>query len=763
MILSISLLKLNLAYQKSIVGLFSSCLTKRTNRTEKEIQASTMQSMSRYIFGTDCMVPDLCTEGNGNFTAFYHYEEYDVCYDHDYLLEILIKINLDQHYQETKNIKIQSKVQLVLTYLSQTFSDIASVFLMSRSVYDPALLTFNDNISFTYKQLFFRQTGYKSYQQNQKERKYSNIVKQWKTIIVILLRHRDKREFYSLQYQEYIDLVKETSDFCYKTNIIDNTEQINIIVQILKRESINTPIVLFGPGKDQLDFMHQVEGRIRLKNIWFFNDVYISNSYSRYLMSSMAKTGLMFFMNDEYRRYALETYLKNKNSFKRWYELDNTSGCDKVCQTLYKNNLIFLHNTKVSPAIYNPKALNALRSLIWEATMGTYSVLSGFYKMYDIGSTTKNISAFMPNMKYPKCSKPTCHPGRFREFGKRQDNQWNYSRGWKCTQCPFNTIKTSYGDGRCIPCSSFFISNEKNTGCYDPYRKFHFSFQITSVKSCVTFSSCLCLSTLFTFIIFIRNRTTWIVQSTDLNVTSVHLALLMVNFILPNISFILTSNWIYWTLYMVSINLINCCSLSIVLVKSKKLLQAFNSKVLVTQNDKLRTKYQQISITAFNMLLSIVIFIFSFKMRALSEESVRYPSILMVVEYCEHELQMILQIAFLICLQIACFIPAYQGRNLPSIFNNAMVIVYLSFVMVVSSLVFFPIYLFQHDPRDKLIVEHLIFQWLGLFQISFLYWPKVYIILVHPEKNTKEYFREKTLLASMTRAKSLSMTSTTSV
>ena len=104
--------------------------------------------------------------------------------------------------------------------------------------------------------------------------KYFNIVQQWKTIIVILLRHTDKREFYSLQYQEYIDLVKETNDFCYKTNIIDNTEQINIIVQILKRETIKTPIVLFGPGKDQMDFMHQVEGGIRLKKIWFFNGVY---------------------------------------------------------------------------------------------------------------------------------------------------------------------------------------------------------------------------------------------------------------------------------------------------------------------------------------------------------------------------------------------------------------------------------------------------------------------------------------------------------
>lgn len=757
-----SLLKINLAfYEKSIIGLFSSCLTKTSNRTEKEIQASTMQSMSRYLFTTDCIIPDMCTRRKGNFTVFYNYEEYDVCYDHNYLIEILLKLNLDQRYQTTKHIKVELTITLVVTYLSQPLSDIASVFLLRRSTRDPALITFDDGISFKYRQLFDAQIGFVSYQQIIKRGKYFNIVKEWNTIIVLLLRHTDKNEVYKQQYEDYMDLVKETNGLCYRTNIIDNREQFDASVQLLKKESRQTPIILFGPSRDQLELLHLAEG-IRLRKIWFFHDVYISDSYSNYIMLNMAKTGLVFFINDIHSKYAIESYLKYKDSFKSWDELNNTNGCDDKCQGLYKDNFILLHDTKMSDALYNSKTYVSWRNLLLTRTEGVYSVISGFQRTFHTGSTTNNISTFMPNINYPSCPKPMCHPGRFKEFGGRSGSQWSYSHGWKCTQCPINTIKISYGNGQCIPCSSFLISNKQNTGCYDPYKKFHFSFQMTSIKTCVAFSICLCLSTLLIFAVIIQHRKTWIVQSTDLNVSSAHLTLLLINFILPNVSFVLTSNWIYWTAYLVSISLVNSCSLSIILVKSKKLLQAFNSKVLVTQNEAQRTKYHQISIIIFNMMLSIVVFILSFKIKALSEESIRHPSIFMVVEYCEHELQMILQIVFLVCLQIACFIPAYQGRNLPSVFNNAMVIVYVSFVMLISSLVFFPVYLFQNDPRDKLIVEHLIFQWLGLMQICFLYWPKLYVILIHPEKNTKEYLREKTLLSSMTRAKSLSMASSTS-
>ena len=117
------------------------------------------------------------------------------------------------------------------------------------------------------------------------------------------------------------------------------------------------------------------------------------------------------------------------------------------------------------------------------------------------------------------------------------------------------------------------------------------------------------------------------------------------------------------------------------------------------------------------------------------------------------------QLGFQICLQIACFVPAYKGRILPTAFNEAMVMVYVSFSMVFASLVVFPIQIFQKDPNDKYLVVMIASHCSALIQLALIYGTKVYIMLFQAHKNTKEYFRRQTMEMNMSHARTVSMAS----
>ena len=738
-----------------IIGLFSSCLHHGSSKqTQHELKSSTIQKLSRTLFVSDCIAPNTCSNER-NFTDLYHYEEYDVCHDFDHLLKILIKFKIGDGYylaSPDNDTKEEGNIVMVITYLDQHFVDMVFCLLFKRSAKDPELLLLRDQITPSYE--FLRGSfPHKGIAYQQLETLSSNLLRiGWKNVAVVLIKIGTKVEIdlYTELFHSILDGIKAHGDICYMTDVVENEEQLASTISKLRYVDYRTPILLYGSEESQLKIFKQTEGNLLYNRKWGLNDItsdfHFLNGYSK-----VGESSVILIHRRPLFTWAKLLVVENSSYYPKWSDFTSPDKCDTECRNLYRKCLELFVGIQSKLNQYKKGLVKRnVKSFVKYYNKGIFNVLDGHSLMIS-RILHVEMSDYKPLLQSKECLQPICRPGLYKNFGERKDH-WNYSYGWRCTQCPINTIKPAQGDGSCIPCSSYYTSNKDKTICYDPYRKIYFSFQTISVKLCVAVSSFLCVSTMLTFLVFMVNKQTWIVQSTDLKISTAHLALLMVNFVLPNISFLMDSSWIYWTVYLLSMSLVNCCCLSIVLVKSKKLLQAFNSKVLVNKNEAKRTTYHQITIVILNLMLSTAIFICSIKMKELKEKSIRNQSTLESVEYCEHGVHICLQIVFLICLQIACFIPAYQGRNLPSVFNNAMAILYGSFVMVVSSLVFFPIYLFQVDPRQKYIVEHLIFQCLGLIQVGFMYWPKVFILLFQPQKKTKHYLRKKTFKSSVSKA-----------
>ena len=746
-----------------IIGLFSSCFHHQeslSKQTQHELISTAIQKLSTTLFTRECLAPNTCSNER-NFTEFYHYEEYDVCHDVDHLLDILIKLRIGDgdYYLELSdndtNTKEESNIVLVITYLDQHMVDLVFCLLFQRSARDPELLILRDGQVSPYE--FLRGSyPHKGVAYKQFETLSSNLLNiGWKNVVVVLIKigTKDDINLYTDLFHSIVNGIKKQGNICYVTDVVENEEQLVSTISKLRYVDYRTPILLYGSDKSQKKIFKETEGNLLYNRKWVFNDIASDFNFLNGF-SKVGESSVILIHRRPLFTWAKLLVVENSNYYPKWSNLTSADACDMECRNVYRKCLELFVGTKSKLTNYkNVKGVikrNA-KSFVKYYNKGIFNILDG-QKLMMASILHSEISDYKPVLQSKECVQPICRAGLFKNFGERQSH-WNYSHGWRCTQCPVNTIKPLPGDGKCFPCSSYFISNKRNTECYDPYQKIYFSLQTMSVKLCVAVSSFLCISTLFTILVFMVNKQTWIVQSTDLKISTVHLTLLMINFILPNISFFMDSNWLYWTVYLLSISIVNCCCLSIVLVKSKKLLQAFNSKVLVNRSETKRTTYHQITIVILNMVLTTAIFVCSIKMRELKEKSIRNESTFESVEYCEHGVHIILQIIFLVCLQIACFIPAYQGRNLPSVFNNAMAILYGSFVMVVCSLVFFPVYLFQHDPRDKYIVEHLIFQCFGLIQVGFIYWPKVYILLFQPQKKTKHYLRNKTMKSSVSKAR----------
>ena len=94
-------------------------------------------------------------------------------------------------------------------------------------------------------------------------------------------------------------------------------------------------------------------------------------------------------------------------------------------------------------------------------------------------------------------------------------------------------------------------------------------------------------------------------------------------------------------------------------------------------------------------------------------------------------------------LQLGSFIQAFRCRNLPNHLNEAMNIVYASFTVTVSFVVMFPICHFQENQEDCETAQMLVLIGNSLVLLLMMYGKKVFIMLLRPQKNTRQYFRRK--------------------
>lgn len=89
-------------------------------------------------------------------------------------------------------------------------------------------------------------------------------------------------------------------------------------------------------------------------------------------------------------------------------------------------------------------------------------------------------------------------------------------------------------------------------------------------------------------------------------------------------------------------------------------------------------------------------------------------------------------------LSVASTIYAIKTRKCPEGFNETRRIAFANYATIILWLAFVPLYLASTSNVVKVITLALSLSLNGLVQLLCLFLPKIYVVLIRPEKNTRE-------------------------
>ena len=95
-------------------------------------------------------------------------------------------------------------------------------------------------------------------------------------------------------------------------------------------------------------------------------------------------------------------------------------------------------------------------------------------------------------------------------------------------------------------------------------------------------------------------------------------------------------------------------------------------------------------------------------------------------------------------IQLMCAVQAFRGRNLPSVMNDGIILMYATLISTASFVVCFVIVPFQ-KPIEKEISQCITLLINSIAIVFLLYGQKAYRMLFYPEQNTRAYFSNECL------------------
>ena len=106
-------------------------------------------------------------------------------------------------------------------------------------------------------------------------------------------------------------------------------------------------------------------------------------------------------------------------------------------------------------------------------------------------------------------------------------------------------------------------------------------------------------------------------------------------------------------------------------------------------------------------------------------------------DFCQY-----LLIVILVMMSLVCCYFAFESRKLPHNFNEGKFIAFALYVLVISWVTYYPVYMNIHGKYTVVVSgTSSIIAATGLLVCIFV--PKIYIIIYHPEKNTMAYMKSQ--------------------
>ncbi|XP_052616395.1 vomeronasal type-2 receptor 116-like [Peromyscus californicus insignis] len=348
----------------------------------------------------------------------------------------------------------------------------------------------------------------------------------------------------------------------------------------------------------------------------------------------------------------------------------------------------------------------------------------------------QHLSAF-PQMPSAVCS-VACPPG-FRKI--RQEGM--AACCFDCTPCPANEISNETDMDQCMKCPEDQYANAEQNYCL--YKDVTFlTFDDTLGMTLSSMALCLSAFTLLVLGIFVKHKDTPIVKANNLTLSYILLISLIFCF-LSSLLFIGHPNSVTCIMQQITYGILFTVAVSTVLAKTITVVLAFK----VTTPGK-RMKWFLLS-GAPTYIIPICIIIQIILCAIWLGTS---PPSVDIDAHSEHGHIIIVcnkgsvtafysVLGYLGSLALGSFTVAFLARNLPDTFNEAKFLTFSMLLFCSVWVTFLPVY---HSTKGKVMVAVEVFSILassaGL--LGCIFFPKCYIILLRPERNSLQSLRDKT-------------------
>ncbi|CAM1291850.1 GRM1 (predicted) [Pycnogonum litorale] len=306
---------------------------------------------------------------------------------------------------------------------------------------------------------------------------------------------------------------------------------------------------------------------------------------------------------------------------------------------------------------------------------------------------------------------------------------------WTCVACKDNQYLPN--DTTCMDCDLGWWPNENLTDCYRIDVE-HMKWGDTQAVVSMTLAILGFVCTLFAMVVFVQHNNTPVVKASTRELSYI----IMVGMYLCYLTtFVLLTKPTMVSCYITRIlpGLSFSMIYAALVTKTNRIARilAGSKKKIITKKPRFMSATAQVVITCLLILIEVGIIVFMLLWEP-PDWKYHHPALNRVVLICNTTpLGVIAPMGFDFFLIIMCTLYALKTRNVPENFNEAKFIGFTMYTTCVIWIAFLPIY-FGSDT--KVITMCLCVSLSAIVTLVLLFLPKIYIILLRPERNNRSAF-----------------------
>ncbi|XP_057297749.1 G-protein coupled receptor family C group 6 member A-like [Hydractinia symbiolongicarpus] len=337
--------------------------------------------------------------------------------------------------------------------------------------------------------------------------------------------------------------------------------------------------------------------------------------------------------------------------------------------------------------------------------------------------TTNNI-AWPKNGKAVSHCSALCSPGLYPLYHNDKPCCWD------CVPCSKGLVKTGYGQGNCTRCP------QNNM----PYKE-RVCIKLKEAKPMLISTFLVVAFTLigvlpYSFVLFtlVKHKHTLIVRTGNAKLSFIQVSLqslLVLSFIIA----VLDVNVHTCSLRIYIMGFLTVLIITIILIRTEVLLRIFNSNLRIDKTHVRITTTLQIAIAFATTSLFIFLQSFLYQFEPIKSKQIINMAEQTVVTVCHYNLHMVWTMLYLVLLSVMCGIQAFRARNLPDMYNEALLIMYAVFVSSLNFIIMALLSIYSRDEQNPIAFFLIIF-FNNLAVLGILYGYKTWMIWLHRMKRT---------------------------